>query len=600
MMHTALMRPTRLWRYFALSCAAWLGLASASARADDASAPNPHRWLFLPVFAGPLPPHVSVAHLSSSLEAGVRDAQESVLNNSDAAVRFETIHSAEPVELNNDELTRLLQNVSLAARHLALGELPLAQQAMEGVYALSGPARDYLNREAERARKIFDTCLMTSYLWERDHNRAQSLRQMLECSRSFPGFRPEGRAYPPELREVFELARQQLNQSPATTLLVNSTRSCGVRLNGIQVGKSPMSFSDVRTGITRVQLECQPNVAGRIHTVELHPGKNRLDIDAGFDAAVHSRGALWLSYPDEAQRQKRMLADATTIARALGTTRLVTLLVDGETDPDVRVQVQFGPHSELDTLSFSTSAAYSPPAVAAAVSNLLAAAGRAPQQDESPEVGNTTIELDGPVVATMPTPPPTAIVQPQRHDSTLNEQMPILGVALALTGGVGLATSWVFYARRHQLRTAPVEGELNLTKLRSFNERGAVTLTLGSFGTLLLSLSNYFWLPNDHSVPTWSWVVAGFGTAVGLTGLAFALSGPHCGLHVEGEVFQSGCSRFTADSTFGPLLALHALPLLSMPLAYALRIWLRPSGVDVTMDITSQAHTLGLTVRGAL
>ena len=283
---------------FLLVLGALQGMAAGHVDAQVMPTNTKDRWLVIPAVISASIDRTATTAVSGPIEDGLRQASQDVLASPAAAALFESNHSSEPVQLNNDEMSRLLRRVGEAARHLALGELVEAQQAMEGVYALSGPARDYLNREAARARKIFDNCLIAAYLWERGNEHQRALRQMLDCSRSFPGFRPEGRAYPPELRELFDQATLRLGQMESTMLLVESGQrnGCGVRLNGIEVGKSPMSFSDVRSGMTRVQLECEEGSPGRIHEIELHPGDNHLVIDPQFDQAVSTRAALSLAY----------------------------------------------------------------------------------------------------------------------------------------------------------------------------------------------------------------------------------------------------------------------------------------------------------------
>jgi hypothetical protein len=591
------------------------GAGVTSARADQHSQAAPHTgratkgqaaakgesWLFVPVLASPLPANVNVAQLSAAFEAELRSAGMDVLANTDAARSFESRHSSEPVRLDSDEMTRLLRSVGQAARHLALGDLPQAQQAMEGVYALSGPARDYLNREAARARKIFDTCLMTAYLWERDHQSAQALRQMLECSRSFPGFRPEGRAYPPELREVFEQARQQLNQLPATTLYVTSKqeRSCGVRLNGIELGKSPMSFSDVRAGITRVQLECEAGAAGRIHSVELKAGENKLSIDSAFDSAVHSNGALWLKYRDEAERGRRGDTDSDTIRQVMGVTRSVQLLVDGSTYPRVRVRAVFDTPREFATLSYSAGEGYNHEAVVAAVKALQGAAHPQPTAALASAESSGPIELDTePDEAPLEEPP----APPAPPAAELDEQALAPGLVLAAVGVGGLATSWVLYAQRQNVRKTPYPADgIPASEISAYDTSGVVVLAVGGASALVLSISDYFWLPNDPGIPALAWVTGGVGAAVALTGLGFAIFGTTCDRYTEGYDVPRVCQSFTADYTFGPLLAMQGLPLLAVPLSYALRAAFRPSGVEVSLRVgplQAGSRAQGLTVVG--
>jgi hypothetical protein len=567
------------WLVLALS----LLLATDSARADD-------RWLFVPVLASQPPRDISVPQLTSAFEIELRASSQNVISNGDAGVLFEARHSSEPVKLNTDEMSRLLRSVGQAARHLALGELPQAQQAMEGVYALSGPARDYLNREAARARKIFDTCLMTAYLWERDQKRPQALRQMLECSRSFPGFRPEGRAYPPELREIFEAAKAQLNQEAATTLLVQSRQSsgCGVRLNGIEVGKSPMSFSDARAGITRVQLECETGVAGRIHSVELKPGENRLDIDPAFDAVVHTQGGLWLQYDSEAARTARADADLAQLQKAVGAKRIVGLVVEGSSYPRVHVRsMSPAPAHEVASLSYSVGEGYSPEAVAAALKSLRSGGGTKKKERERenrlvlPEEQTdapASIELFSEAPPPLPPEEETPPAAPPPAQGPVEHQNMAAGALLAVAGIGGVAVGWVLYTKRYQHRRIsndPVETGADYSVPTPVPQPGWTLFATGA-GLVTLTISEYFWLPDAEGVPGWAWVVGGLGVAVVAAGLAVSALGPSCPEKPSGEDFPVECFGYTSQRIFGPMLAMHGLPLIGIPLSYGLRALTQP------------------------
>lgn len=593
----------------------------ASARADEGGARDA-RWLFIPVFTSQLPRDVGIPQLASPFEIELRAQGTSVLSNPDASTLFETRHSSEPVKLNTDEMSRLLRSVGQAARHLALGELPQAQQAMEGVYSLSGPARDYLNREAARARKIFDTCLMTAYLWERDQKHAQALRQMLECSRSFPGFRPDSVSYPPELRKVFEQAKLQLNQMPATSLLVQSKQSgaCGVRLNGIELGKSPMSFTDVRAGITRVQLECQPGVAGRIHAIELKPGENRLDIDPVFDASVHSQSALWLQYANDSERTQRVDADLAQIQRALGSPQVVGLLIDGAASyPRVRVRPLSKTPKEIATLSYSLGEGYSPQAVSEAIKQLR---GRREDSTRKPrEAPARSVDTSGEPKATAHEDPdrntddpfgdprkPEPV--PELPKPVWNDRDLALGLVLAAAGVGGIATGWVLYSLHFDFVVGQVKridatlsGErLDFPAVSDPPVAGA--LLAAGLGNLVLGLSEYFWLPNAENVPVAAWVAGGLGVAVALASLAVALFTPHCNEAQldnpeQGAGYPVSCREYLGLPSFPALLATHALPLLAAPIAYAIRSATRPSGVQVAWHVRPLSNGFALQIHGA-
>jgi hypothetical protein len=562
-------------------------------------------WLLLPVLAAPLPANLSVSSLTEPFEAELRSEGVDVLANPDAARMFETRHSSEPVQLSSEETARLMRSVGQAARHLAVGALPQAQQAMEGIYALSAPARDYLNRDPARARKIFDTCLMTAYLWERQHQSAQALRQMLECSRSFPGFRPEGRAYPPELREVFEQARQQLNQLPATTLLVTSKQgnSCSVRLNGIEMGKSPISFSEVRAGSMRVQLECDSGATGRVHSLELKAGENKLAIDPAFDAVAHSSGALWLGYASEGDRGHRADADVETIRQLVGATRPVQLLVDGSDYPRVRLRVQNGGPQAVASLSYSPGKGYSHEAVTAAIKALRGAhaqptAALSAAVSEPLEFEQGAADADGDSGASA-----KSADKDEREPLQVDDQSLVPGIVLAVAGVSALSVSWVLYAKRQNVRWAmPSDPEgIPLAEVSSYSRSATYILGLAGAGSLLLALSDYFWLPNNPGVPALAWVAGGLGAVVTLTGIAFSIWGTHCPRTPYTGDYPRVCEAFSADWPFGPLLAMQGLPFMAIPISYALRAAWRVPGVEISMRIgtlPAYGNANGLLIEG--
>ncbi len=569
-------------------CTLSLVLVAQRAHAEDQSrdkhARTPHRWLVVPVLATDAQDRNTLA-LSTPLEDALRAEGQDVLGSPAGAALFDSNHSSEPVELNNDEMSRLLRRVGEAARHLALGELVQAQQAMEGVYALSGPARDYLNREAARARKIFDNCLIAAYLWERGNEHQRALRQMLDCSRSFPGFRPEGRAYPPELRELFDQATLRLGQMQSTTLLVQSGSrvGCGVRLNGIEVGKSPMSFSDVRSGMTRVQLECDEGSPSRIHEIELHPGSNHLLIDPEFDRAVSTRKALSLAYADDAARKAHSDADAKTVAHVLDREDVAVLwIAHDEGGEHVSLRRIVGATSQaVAELSFKTGAGYDPAALSEAVNKLL-----------HPEILPHPLPLAAPVHAGT-----DAMLQAAETDTTdraPRETKLAIAVPLAVVGAGGMVAGWVMYAERQDVRRALYPQGVTFSKLDTFHNQGTASLLVTGLGAGALTISDYFWLPSAERVPAWAWGVGAAGAAVGITGLGFALGGTHC------DIFDPhvACQAFTADSQFGSTLALNALPLLGVPLTYLVRNVVRMPESHVQVSAQADRASSGIQIRG--
>jgi hypothetical protein len=150
--------------------------------------------------------------------------------------------------------------------------------------------------------------------------------------------------------------------------------------------------------------------------------------------------------------------------------------------------------------------------------------------------------------------------------------------------------SWVVYAARQSKRRALSESSSQETKYR---ELGVIALTTGALGTTLLSVSEYFWLPDAPDVPALAWVVGGIGVSLGAAAIALSFTGSNCRL---GDT-RVACQHFWADHFFGPLLFLHALPLMTVPAWYGLRMAFRPVGVELSLS-TSVEGLPGLNVHG--
>jgi hypothetical protein len=180
---------------------------------------------------------------------------------------------------------------------------------------------------------------------------------------------------------------------------------------------------------------------------------------------------------------------------------------------------------------------------------------------------------------------------------TLARQSPTAAGALSAVGLAGLATGWVFYALRDKLRVELWEFGLTeeqgfeQRKFSSFQERGGVAVAAASVGALSMSLAQYFWLPDEESVPVWAWVAGGVGGAVALGALGWAAFGRHC----EVTDRLAFCRSTLSDELFAPMLALQALPLLSLPISYAVRerVPLRDTNVSLAVS-----DGLQLSIRG--
>jgi hypothetical protein len=441
---------------------------------------------------------------------------------------------------------------------------------------------------------------MAAYLLERAKQHQPALKQMLECSRNFPGFEPEGRAYPGEVRRLLEEANVQWSQSQPTSLRVTSAgrNGCTVRLNGIDVGRSPVELTEVRAGPTRVQLECEAGAVGRVHPLELKAGENELAIDPAFDAAVHSQGGLWLAYANDRERDKRAASDGQTIAKVLGATRDVLLFSSpGALGQDVVVRPGGpGANKEVARAGFAADSGYAkgaPSKVASALVAWLRAQSKSASAGAALSSTSAQPKREAPAAVPPPEPEPPPVAAPApaapaRHGK-YTQQHATAGAILAVIGGAGSAVSWVVYADRQNKRRI-VSDAMNETK---YQRAGVITLTSAALGTTLLSVSEYFWLPDEPEVPALAWVVGGIGVSLGATAIALSFTTSNCQLGDD----RVSCQHFWSDHFFGPLLFMHALPLITVPAWYGLRMAFRPAGVELSMS-TSVEGLPGLNLQG--
>jgi hypothetical protein len=208
-----------------------------------------------------------------------------------------------------------------------------------------------------------------------------------------------------------------------------------------------------------------------------------------------------------------------------------------------------------------------------------------------------------------PVAPPSAAVKlslpqpvlPARPSLHLDGQEPGVAATLSVMGVAGIAVGWVYFIVRQQtverVYDQVVHGQaIRTSDTTAGRTQGIVSLSAAGAGSILLGVAEYFWLPDDASVPTWAWVIGTVGIAAGLTGLGFAIFGSHCDVGDN----RVQCQEPAADLFFGPLLIAQALPLITLPIMYALRN--RTIARDVQVGLQWRGQKLGdgaqLTISG--
>jgi hypothetical protein len=144
---------------------------------------------------------------------------------------------------------------------------------------------------------------------------------------------------------------------------------------------------------------------------------------------------------------------------------------------------------------------------------------------------------------------------------------------------VGLGIGWALYAERFNLRSRPRFGDVDYALLDEFHAAAPWVLASAGLGSGALIGAAAVLLPEAEDVPTAAWIVGAAGTAVAVTGFAVSIFGSHCQPRAAAP-----CDNFFADALFGPLLVLHAVPLMAVPAIYALRQWSAPASLEVNAD----------------
>lgn len=482
------------------------------------------KWVFVPALEAP---DARADKLVRSFEAAAGDR---AVRNANAAKDFERLRSRESLELAPEEVARIEVDAQAANRKLGSGELGSGQTELKRVEgALSAERGDAYRRSRSRVETLWDACTMSAMLLERAKRHAEASAQITHCIRAYPSFKPDAES------EIEPLYNAAVPRIPYGILRIDGGDGCVLRANGIDLGRLPLEAT-LPVDSYRVQVECVADVVGRVHSIHIREGANQFAADA-LDSSVHTKPGLWL------QRRGLTDSDAQQLGSTLGTT--VVLLIP-ESD-SVRVRVD-----ERDI------------------------AVVAPGDD----VRSILPLLDPPVVdsreAELPQSPPPSAADLATPAGEYFEQAPrrsslkyVAGIGLLVAGTGALTAAWILYAERYSLRSRHFDSEVPYASRDRFAGLGTAVVGLSGLGALLLTAAEPF-LVSGEGIPSAAWVLGAGGLALVGTGIGFGLA-HHCEPHVSSTALGDGRCGFVDDATFGPLLALHGLPLLALPAMYGLR-----------------------------
>ena len=323
------------WARFAVVAASLLFVSTpAAAEGDEAASGSviPERWLVLPVRgAEPVDApddRMSIAALHSAAESLRRELSargEEVWSASRSAERFEAVGSAPAPEVTQGDIDRWVERSGAAVRYLARADYQAARRELRAAQRFATGAAAELNREAARARQVLDTCLFMVRAYVETGNAGEAHRQARECRQLVPRVEPTAFRHTPEVRALLaEVDAEIASEAPGSLDITSTPSGCLVRINGVALGRTPLSGLELPVGNYRFQLECTEGVRGRIHRASIESGPSSMSFDAAFDRAVHTRPGLNLSY-DSTEAWADRMGHAAGVAEALGASGVIAV-----------------------------------------------------------------------------------------------------------------------------------------------------------------------------------------------------------------------------------------------------------------------------------
>lgn len=554
-----------------------LTLLGSVSFASGASAQTAGRWVVVPSTVG-----ADTEWAEPAVER-VRRALESqgaeVWPSAEAAQRFEEEGSAPSVGLSAAELERWESLSGGAVNDLAEGDYQKALEKLNAAQDISRASIEELNRDPERARRVFDTCLyvVRATLATESESRARSVAR--ECRRLVPRAEPSPYMHPPAVTDLLDQIDALQAKQSGELRLDSIPSGCPARLNGVLLGETPVSIGDVFPGEYRVQVECDPSARGRVHFVTVGAGRAERRVDARFDTVVRSRPSPQLRYPTPADAARHARADARTVAREVKAGSVVLLsMKDGALDLE-RIDPR---DADAAPLALARVAARKGEPSNADLSSAAAALVAGDCTDFTS--GKPTFLECGraPVAAAASAPVASDRPEGRRPRGQFITGMTLVGVGIAGLGvGYGLVVprwnagiDWVDTVDADSQSQASQASDTSAQQ-KWLNLRSGI-LASGSIGSAALIAAMPLALPEKPKTPWWAWVAGAGGLGLAAFSIAY-------GVTAEPEPAAS-CTAATVDTQVprdcidrgrqidvSILTGLTAAPLITMPLVYLFR-----------------------------
>ena len=528
-------------------------LGSVPALAQSSGGPTTDSWVVVPVEPGDAE-DPRATQLAVRLREALGESGVAVLDDTEAGEIVEERVSAPVSELSESDINAWASSSQAALRALARADYDNAREALVAAQEVAQRAAEELNREAERAREVLDTCLFTARVFLETHQRTEAERQVRSCRVLVPEVEPRRHRHPPEVHALLE--RIDAEETNGGLQVTSAPSGCTVRINGVPQGETPFAVEQLARGDYRLQVECSEEEHGRVHLVRVDEGTTRIHVDVGFDRALASRPFPRLTAPEQRLEHGRLLA------AALGTT-VVVVAAPGSAhvlriDPDGRASQLVMPASGDVTVA----------ATMLQERRSMDLTGDAPEPIDAPSAPGERPRL---AVATLDD------ERAPTHDAPRGPGLPGwrigLGIGvLAIGAGVLGASAYLLgdqgtrgdaYAAFDGDFTDPDFARLQL----DWKDARAPFMATAAISGVLMGVGAGLLAPAREGMPWWGWVTGGVGLVLGVTAVILAAGAESCANEAGTVAERQACVDGRQQRGTASLVGFSALPFVAVSLS---------------------------------
>jgi len=561
---------------FAAALAAFTAAPARAQSDEERPSSDTLRWLVVPALGGAsdgADEGAGVEALHTSAEALRQELVlrgQSVWRADRASERFEVVGSAPAPHISQSDIDRWVERSRAAVRYLARADYKAARRELKAAQRLADRAAAELNREAARAQQVLDTCLFMVRAYVETKNGAEARRQARECRRLVPRVEPSAFRHTPEVRDLLaEVDEEMASEAPGTLEVQSTPSDCLVRINGVGLGRTPLSDVELPVGAYRMQVECEKEQRGRIHRVGIVSGQNVFMFDVALERAVRTRPVLHLHYESPEAWGQRM-DHAGQVGGILGGANV--LVVSGLSTSVVRVDLNaegYEPASawlavrdgvpKAEDVRRAVDALFEGRSVDFSGPHPMARASWQAELGSDAAVGATTAAA-------------TQVDSERKRGVPRPRNQRIAGWSLFGVGVASIGASIGLHVWRGELGDRFIETPANLSAAQQWNDIRIGVWTTAAFGGAATSAAMPLLLPDYERTPWWGWTLGTVG--LGLTGYAIyeGVTMTSCpDPYIANQAAIRSCVARGQEAGRLALALAGAAPLLTIPLVYLFR-----------------------------